>query len=116
MRRLIYGLCPFDIRPTKEVRVTSSPAEGEFPERKPARFEPLNPGASSPALRAPSPPLGAEERDGERRFIGRGSVIQRFYQWISIEVVEVMMRTDDRALHVGGSPLDHSRTVQKGLQ
>jgi hypothetical protein len=31
----------------------------------------MNRSPSSPALRAPSPPLGAEERDGERRFMGR---------------------------------------------
>ena len=31
--------------------------------------EGVNHGTSSPALRAPSPPLRAEERDGERRFM-----------------------------------------------
>src|SRR5678815_4936117 len=36
-----------------------------------SRRAPMNRASSSPVLRTPSPPLGAEERDGERRFMGR---------------------------------------------
>jgi hypothetical protein len=39
---------------------------------------------SSPALRAPSPPLGVEERDGERRNLCRipPSFIAKFYDFV----------------------------------
>jgi hypothetical protein len=45
-------------------------SDKDFPELF-SRRAPMNRAASSPVLRTPSPPLGAEERDGERRFMGR---------------------------------------------
>jgi hypothetical protein len=58
------------------------------------------PGASSPALRAPSPPLGAEERDGERRPTGSPSDSDR-------RRLRLLIETD-----AGGDPDDEQSLVR----